>query len=74
MSIKDKIKAALVIVTFIAISFGSMYYGYKHPEIYINMYMDKEIMRGSTKINIRNICPPDPHEFTMFPDEYWCIA
>ena len=78
MSIKDKIKVVLFIATMGAISFGSMYYGYKHPEIYLDMYMQTPVnhvgIERGDKINIRNYCPPDPHKFTVFSDEYWCIA
>lgn len=74
MSTKDKIKVALFIGTMVAISFGSMYYGYRHPEIYIQPGLDSWRMVSTSEKNIPNYCPPDPRRFTVFEDRYWCIA
>lgn len=71
---RDKAMIVLFIVSFIAISFGSMYFGYKFPELYMHPGVDSWRFDSNAKINIPNYCPPDPRQFPVFEDKYWCIA
>lgn len=70
----DNVKIILFIIAMVSISVGSMYMGWKYPEMYINMPMYHSIGVGNTEINIQYSCSTDPRDFVPFIDKYWCLA
>jgi hypothetical protein len=72
--VSDNVKIILFLIAMVTISLGSMYMGYKYPEMYMNMPMYHTIGVMSTEINIQYSCGTDPRGFVPFIDKYWCFA
>ena len=74
---KDNLKIASVIIALIAFMLGTMYVGWKFPELWIyhadpmGFTVQPSIM---IEKNITQYCTPKTIGFTGITTIYWCIA
>lgn len=73
---RETVKIVAVLTAIILVSLGSMYAGYRYPEVYIQQF-DPMGLRNTPYMmekNITNYCTPKTIPFTRITTKYWCVA